>query len=122
MNFLRKKFKRDAAVSDAVHSEVDGDSSMVLSDKKLDDKSKRRSYFMTRTSSSPLLNKRDVLQAPPPAVLADTAAGAKAVVDGSASRIQRRRSIPGVAYLMAAKRSIASKGATDDISTEADIS
>ncbi|KAJ2326691.1 hypothetical protein GGI00_004676, partial [Coemansia sp. RSA 2681] len=65
---------------------------------------------------------RDVLQAPPLAVLADTAAGAKAVADGSASRIQRRRSIPGVAYLMAAKRSIASKGATDDISTEADIS
>ncbi|KAJ1886746.1 hypothetical protein LPJ71_008967, partial [Coemansia sp. S17] len=117
MNFLRQKFRRDTTAVPHSTSIVDGDSTvvstMLLSDKKTDDKSKRLSYFMTRTSSSPLLRRRDAPGPPPPAMLADTA-GVVAVVplvDGSGPRIQRRRSIPGVAYLMAAKRSVASKGA-----------
>ncbi|KAJ2897452.1 hypothetical protein IWW38_001720 [Coemansia aciculifera] len=114
MNFLRKKLKRDAAVPTAAN------------DVESVDKSKRRSYFMMRTSSSPMLGRRDTIVVPPqPAVLADTAASAKVVAiadNDSVSRIQRRRSIPGVAYLMAASRSIASKGATDDISTDAGLS
>ncbi|KAJ2045675.1 hypothetical protein GGI08_006748 [Coemansia sp. S2] len=125
MNFLRQKFRRDTTAVPHSTSIVDGDSTvvstMLLSDKKTDDKSKRLSYFMTRTSSSPLLRRRDVPGPPPPAILADTA-GVVAVVplvDGSGPRIQRRRSIPGVAYLMAAKRSVASKGAGDDISMAA---
>ncbi|KAJ2747782.1 hypothetical protein GGI20_000252 [Coemansia sp. BCRC 34301] len=116
MNFWRKKLRRDAAVSDVVS---------VQPEKKLGEKAKRRSYFMMRTSSSPLLSQSDVPEPPPPAVLADTAASARVVasVDGSiGTRIQRRRSIPGVAYLMAAKLIIAGKAAADDTSIEADIS
>ncbi|KAJ2879538.1 hypothetical protein H4R27_005248 [Coemansia aciculifera] len=126
MNFLRQKFRRDTAAVPHATDIVDGSSTvgtMLLSDKKADDKSKRLSYFMTRTSSSPLLRRRDAPGPPPPAMLADNA-GVVAVVplaDSPAPRIQRRRSIPGVAYLMAAKRSVASKGAGDDLSMAAGL-
>ncbi|KAJ2413124.1 hypothetical protein GGI10_003261 [Coemansia sp. RSA 2530] len=125
MNFLRQKFKRDTAATTATVSldtEVVGDAvdTMLLSEK-AGDKSKRRSYFMIRTSSSPLLRRRDAPGPPPAAVLANTASVTAVVplVDSSAPRIQRRRSIPGVAYLIASKRSAASKGTADDTSAAA---
>ncbi|KAJ2490720.1 hypothetical protein IWW37_002922 [Coemansia sp. RSA 2050] len=121
MNFLRQKFKRDTTATTVPHDTGDVGSmvdTMLLSEKAAD-KSKRRSYFMIRTSSSPLLRRRDAPGPPPAAELVGTASVTAVVplADSSAPHIQRRRSIPGVAYLIASKRSVASKGAADATST-----